>query len=112
MLGDKITSVTSDADIEEAINQIEGIIDTILKVGGSDTGANALTFSTAKSAHYTIKTAATCGAVLLLIGACTPSIATMEQAVMMRENAAWGYDEAMKLLKDKDESFGDFVLKR
>jgi hypothetical protein len=93
--------------VESAINRIEGIIDTKLKVG-SGVGANTITWATAKAPHWVIESAATYGAALQL---CNPSIAsflTLDQLIGFQNLCSYMYKLSMDIIES--EGWADFVV--
>ena len=107
MIADKVSNVTSDADIQVFIEQAEGIVDTILKIG---TDGNAFTFSTLKYPHRVIELCVTSMAAAITLGASSDSQRTTNEAVLIQQLCEKWYVESLKLIGDSE--FGKFILKQ
>ena len=107
VIGSKVINDFTDAVIEQAINRIEGVIDTMLKVGDGSTGAFSFTWATGESTHWVVEGAATYGAALQCLG---PSIASWNTLEQM-QNAQNICSFMFKLYMDRiiDEEDGSFI---
>lgn len=110
VLGGMVNSYFTDAIIEAAINRMEGVIATRLKVtsSGNITGANSLAWTTGKPSHWVIEGAATYGAALQLCGPSILSWNTLDQLI----NAQQIFSYMLKMFMDiiDGEDTGDFIV--
>ena len=107
-MASQIHTSFSDADIENCINRIEGIIDTKLKVGAGTGSTATFTWTTGDAPQWVLEGAATYGSALQLCGASAASWNTLEQLVNAQNTFAYLYKLFMDLIDAED--FGDKII--
>jgi len=108
-LGGRVAGYFTDGIIEDAINRVEGIIDTALKVSssGNIVGANSLTWTTGLSPHWVIEGAATFGAALQLCNGSIVSMNGLDEVVSVQNFCSYMFKTFMDQIEN--EMFGDFI---
>ncbi len=107
VMAGKVAGYFTDAMIDSAINRIEGVIDSKLKIG-SETGAYSLTWATGKSPHWIIEGAATYGAALQLCGASIASWNSLDDIVNAQNVFSYMLKFFMDAIDSQEES--DHIL--
>lgn len=105
-LANQVNGVFTDAMIDNAINRIEGIIDT--RFGLRGTGANSFTWDTTKAEHWVVEGAATYGAALQLAGPSAVSWNTLDQLINAQNTYAYLYKLFMDMIEE--DLFSDRVV--
>lgn len=107
-----IANVIATATVEEAINRVEGVIDSKLKVTTSSNivGANTLAWTTANAPHWVIEGAATFGAAMQCCGPAVASLQTLDQLVTSYNTYAYMFKVFMDVISSED--YGTFVVEQ
>lgn len=105
----KVKATITDAMINVWIEEAEGMIDTLMKIG-SGTGSNSLTFSASAKPHLVLELATTAMAASVAAANSTESMATMQEAVLKIEHCLRWYKEAIMIMQQHDK--GDFIMEQ
>jgi len=110
VLGSQVNGLFTEAVVNSAINRMEGVIDTRLKIttSGSHTGGNSFTWNTLYPVHWVVEGAATYGAALQLCGPSVASWNTLDQLINAQNLFANQFKIYMDLIESED--FGDFIV--
>ena len=102
VLAGQVVGYITDAMIDSAINRIEGVIDSELKIGSGSTGGFSLTWTTGTSSHWVIEGAATYGAALQICGPSIASWNTLDQLINAQNTFSYMFKVFMDILENED----------
>lgn len=97
VIDSRVANSITDTVIDNAINRIEGVIDTHMDVG-SGTGAYTFTWTTGTPAHWVVEGAATYGAALQCLGPSVASWSTLDQLNQMINICTYMFKMYMDLI--------------